>query len=96
MRRHAAQGERASPLHTCFSLTFLCLASLVQGLYPFGDCKQLTKRFPVKELEASCGLESGDWSVMSTTVVGKPMYAVAHRRGGAVRFYPASRVATRQ
>ena len=40
----------------------------------------------MKELEALCGPESGDWAVMETTVLGgHKVYAIAHRRGGAVR-----------
>ena len=56
-----------------------------QGLFPFGDCKQMKTRLPLAELEVHVGPDSGDWAVMSTTVVGKVLYAVAHRRGGAVR-----------
>ena len=56
------------------------------GIYPFGAVKTHTSRFPVKELEAACGPASGDWAVMETTVLGDhKLYAIAHRRGGAVR-----------
>eukprot|EP00966_Prymnesium_polylepis_P030189 701586-Prymnesium_polylepis.1 len=42
----------------------------------------MTDRFPQKELEQSCGPESGDWSVMSTQMAGgHKLYAVCHRRG---------------
>ena len=57
-----------------------------QGLYPFGDLKQMSSRFPLKELELYCGPASGDWATMSTTLDdGSPAYAVAHRRGKAVQ-----------
>ena len=43
-------------------------------------------RYPVAALEELCGPESGDWAVMETTVLGgHKVYAIAHRRGGAVR-----------
>ena len=49
----------------------------------------MTNRFALKELEAHCGTESGDWSVMSTAIAGgHKLYAVAHRRGGAVSAAP--------
>ena len=55
-------------------------------IYGFGAVKTHTSRFPMKELEALCGPESGDWAVMETTVLGgHKVYAIAHRRGGAVR-----------
>ena len=46
----------------------------------------LDDKDPMKEMEALCGPESGDWAVMQTTVLGgHKVYAIAHRRGGAVR-----------
>ena len=49
----------------------------------------MAARFPLKELERHCGLESGDWATMSTTLAqGHKAYAVAHRRGGSVSACP--------
>ena len=60
-----------------------------KGLFGFGDLKTIKSRFPVEQLEAHCGLESGDWAVM-TSKFGSgdwPVYGVAHRRGGAIHTY---------
>ena len=55
-------------------------------MYPFGAVKMHTTRYPKNEIEALCGPNSGDWAVMETTVLGgHSLYAIAHRRGGAVR-----------
>lgn len=61
----------------------------MQGIYAFGDLKQMSARFPVAQLEQHCGLESGDWAVMSSRFGSNdwPVYGVAHRRGGAVHTF---------
>ena len=61
---------------------------LMYGLYPYGDVKTHTSRYPAKELIELVGPNSGDWSVMTTTVAGgHKIYALAHRRGGTVHTY---------
>lgn len=46
-------------------------------------------RFADDQLEQHCGPESGDWSVMSTTLAGgHAAYGIAHRRGGVVSSLP--------
>ena len=51
-------------------------------------------RFPLKEVEEACGLESGDWATMTTKLDGdKLCFALAHRRGGCVRNCPSAPLA---
>lgn len=64
---------------------------LPQGLFPFGDVKQASSGFPVKELQTHCGEESGDWAVMRSKLDDdqqSPVFAIAHRRGASVSAYP--------
>jgi hypothetical protein len=61
-------------------------------IYPFGDVKTNTSRFPTVELRAQCGPESGDWATMTSSVhLADDTYlnvmAVAHRRGPEVHTY---------
>ena len=61
---------------------------LEHGLYAFGDLKQMSARYPLKELELYCGPVSGDWATMTTRLLGEhKVFAVAHRRGQAVRIF---------
>ena len=61
-------------------------------IYPFGDVKTMTARFPVDDLLAACGPNSGDWATF-TTEVPLPdgseldMMGIAHRRGPEVHLY---------
>lgn len=61
-------------------------------IFPFGDVKTKTTRFPTEELKAACGPHSGDWSVMTTDVqledssMMKTM-AIGHRRGPEIHTF---------
>lgn len=70
----------------------------LQGIYGFGDLKQMHARFPVSQLEQHCGLESGDWAVMSTRFGSKdwPVFGVAHRRGGVVHTFISTHGTTKR
>ena len=64
---------------------------LAHGLYAYGDVKTHTARYPTEEIMAFVGPNSGDWAVMTTKVAGDhKIYAIAHRRGGAVHTYLSS------
>jgi hypothetical protein len=60
--------------------------------------KQITSRFPLKELEAYCGIESGDWAVMTSNIGSGnwPVFAVAHRRGGAIHTFVSTHGTTKR
>ena len=61
------------------------------GLYPYGDVKTHTSRYPSKELIDLVGPDSGNWAVMSTVVAGgHKIFAIGHRRGGTVHTYISS------
>lgn len=61
---------------------------LSQGLYPFGDVKQISSRIPKSDIESRVGPGSGDWAVMTTSSnQGKLIYLLGHRRGPAVHTY---------
>ena len=80
-----------------FHGTSMALPPFTQGLYAFGDLKQMTSGFAKKELEANCGTESGDWCVMTTTLEnGKFCYGLAHRRGSACHTYIATHGTTKR
>ena len=61
-------------------------------IYPFGDVKTNTSRFPTDELKAACGPESGDWATFTTKLhladsSYLDVFALAHRRGSDVHTY---------
>lgn len=65
------------------------------GLHFLGDVKTNTKRFCTRALEAATGSASGDWAVYTSMlkIHGDqiiPIYAVSHRRGGAVHKFIAT------
>ena len=59
-----------------------------------GDVKTNCSRYPVAELKAACGPESGDWVVATSTLEindkAMPIFALAHRRGPAIHTYLSS------
>jgi hypothetical protein len=69
-----------------------------QGVYAGGDVKTNSDRYPKKEIGAELGSEPGDWATMTSTMADfranarpdgtVPIFALAHRRGGAVRLAP--------
>lgn len=61
-------------------------------IFPFGDVKTKTTRFPREAARASCGPASGDWSCLTTDVQMEDgttlkMMAVGHRRGSEVHTF---------
>ena len=70
-------------------------------IYPFGDVKTNTSRFPTAELRAACGPNSGDWAVFTSDVhLGDGSHldvmAIAHRRGPEVHTYLSTHGVTTQ
>lgn len=64
-------------------------------IWPFGDVKTNTARFPKDELAAMTGPNSGDWAVITTEVVlddGSIMklMGIGHRRGPEVHTFVSS------
>eukprot|EP00965_Chrysotila_dentata_P211962 6186742-Pleurochrysis_carterae.AAC.1 len=52
-------------------------------IYLFGDVKGKTKRFCGDGLKQRCGINPGNWSIMSTVLEsGHKVYGIGHRRGG--------------
>lgn len=64
-------------------------------IYPFGDDKTNTSRFPKDELAALCGPDSGDWATITTQFhlsddSFMDIMGVAHRRGPEVHTFVAA------
>ena len=61
-------------------------------IFPFGDVKTNTSRFPKTELAEHCGPDSGDWAVMTTNIklpdsTMLPAMGLAHKRGPEVHTF---------
>lgn len=61
-------------------------------IFPFGDVKTKTSRFPTDAVKRACGPHSGDWATMTTEVTLEdgtimPAMAIAHRRGPEVHTF---------
>mmetsp|Transcript_49491 Transcript_49491/g.123045 ORF Transcript_49491/g.123045 Transcript_49491/m.123045 type:complete len:729 (+) Transcript_49491:264-2450(+) len=64
-------------------------------IFPFGDVKTNTSRFPKDDLAALCGPDSGDWATITTRLhladdTYLDMMGVAHRRGPEVHTFLAT------